>query len=230
MDQGRDRGVCRAHDPAPARTDRRRTADRRLARRGAAHDARLALATVRALLAGQLERDPQPPADVAACLRDAAREVDRLTVLLGPDVGRSDDASCDLTAVARDVTRAHAAATGVPVTCRGRTVDVAGGPTTVWRVLTNLVDNACRAAGPTGAVSVDVGLADHPGAAVVRIRDTGPGCANPWTAGIGLGVVGRLLDDLGGTLDAVHAPGGGTEVRVTLPAATPARTTDCVTA
>jgi signal transduction histidine kinase len=231
MDEGRDGAARRANAPATPRTDRRSAADRRFARRGAAHDARLALATVRALLTTQLERDPQLPPDVVACLHDATREVDRVTVLLAPDVGGAVTGACDLGAVARDVARAQAVLFGIPVTCRAPTIDVACDHTKLWRALTNLVHNACRAAGPAGAVSVAATFGAHPDAVVVRVRDTGAGCAPPWTAGIGLEVVGRLLDTLGGSLDAAGVPGGGTEVAVTLPVAAPARTSSgCVTA
>lgn len=222
MDQGRDRAARCVSVPAPPGRDRRGAADRRFARRGASHDARLALSTIRALLATQLEREPRLPPDVFESLHDAAREADRLTVLLGPDVGRHDAGTCDAAVLAHDVARAQATCAGIPVTCHGRAAHVAGDATTVWRVLTNLVHNACRAAGPGGSVCVAVTSGDHPCTVAVRVRDSGPGFATHRQAGIGLDVVARLVGELGGTVGVDTAPGGGTEIQVTLRAATPA--------
>lgn len=236
MEQGRNSLARRAGRATPPDDDRRTAPDRRFTRRGAAHDARLALATVRALLATQLERDPALPDDTVACLRDASFEVDRLALLLAPDAGDARDRICDVAAVARDVARAHQAASGVPVRCLGRATLAAGDALTMWRVLANLVDNACRAAttvGGAGSVTVVVSTDDARSGVVVDVADTGPGFGSGWVPGVGIDVVTCLVEELGGSLDVDRGTGGtGTRVRIELPGVgdvSPAAS-DCVTA
>ena len=78
----------------------------------------------------------------------------------------------------------------------------------LWRVLTNVVDNAARAAGPAGRVEITVGrLAEPPPRAVLEVLDNGPGFGHgpPGAASLGLGVVTTLLDSCGGSME-VEAP------------------------
>jgi signal transduction histidine kinase len=91
-------------------------------------------------------------------------------------------------------------------------------PVVLWRVLSNLVDNAARAAGSGGRVTVAI----HPAETVTRVEvaDTGPGFGwvPPGEASLGLEVVTSLLAACGGTLAVDSPPGGGTCVRIGLPA------------
>jgi len=82
------------------------------------------------------------------------------------------------------------------------------------RVLRNLVDNAVRAAGPGGRVSIRV---EQAGETVLQIADTGPGFGDgpAGTAGLGLTVVRKLLQAAGGRLDIGTGPHGGAQARVT---------------
>ena len=90
----------------------------------------------------------------------------------------------------------------------------------LWRVLTNVVDNAARAAGPAGRVEITVAmLAEPPPRALLEVLDNGPGFGHgpPGAASLGLGVVTTLLESCGGSM-AVHAPsGGGALVRIVIP-------------
>lgn len=89
-------------------------------------------------------------------------------------------------------------------------------PLLLWRVLSNVLDNAARAAGRAGRVTLAVRQDE---VAVVDVTDDGPGfgAGPPGTASLGLGIVRSLLEACGGSL-AVQTPrGGGTTVRVTLP-------------
>lgn len=95
---------------------------------------------------------------------------------------------------------------------------VTGGQATWWRVLANLVDNACRAAGPTGEVLVTASSGE--GTIEVAVADSGPGFgAGPaGTAGVGLGVVATEVLRHHGHVELRRASGGGALVRVVLPA------------
>ncbi len=48
-------------------------------------------------------------------------------------------------------------------------------PALLWRVLTNVVDNAARAAGPSGRVGVTVGSGRAAPRAAIEVIDDGPG-------------------------------------------------------
>jgi signal transduction histidine kinase len=98
----------------------------------------------------------------------------------------------------------------------GPDVAVAVNPLILWRVLSNVVDNAARAAGGTGRVTLAV---RHDGRAVIEVSDDGPGFRGgpPGTASLGLQVVTSLLESCDGSLAVDSPPGGGTTVRVTVP-------------
>ncbi|MBA2282850.1 MAG: HAMP domain-containing histidine kinase [Acidimicrobiia bacterium] len=107
------------------------------------------------------------------------------------------------------------------------------------RVLTNLLTNASRYA-PAGTV-VTLGARLDEGRCVLTVDDEGPGVPEDeralvferffrgrgdWVTkthgtGIGLAVVQRLVDAMGGEIEVADAPGGGARFTVTLPAAPP---------
>ncbi len=94
------------------------------------------------------------------------------------------------------------------------------------QVVLNLMRNAVEAAGPGGAVSVNIGLLGD--AAVLIVRDTGPGFAadapifEPFFTtkeqgtGLGLAIAHRIVMDHGGSISAESQP-GETVFRITLP-------------
>lgn len=86
------------------------------------------------------------------------------------------------------------------------------------RVLTNVVENAARAAGAGGRVEISIRNADG---AVIDITDDGPGFGQGahGTASLGLSVVTSLLDSCGGSLEVRSPQAGGTLVSIRLPAA-----------
>lgn len=96
-------------------------------------------------------------------------------------------------------------------------------PVLLWRVLSNVLDNGARAAGPGGQVTVS--LLAGAGAArdetVVEVADDGPGFGTGprGTASLGLEIVTSLLEACGGSLEISSPDGGGTIARVRLPAA-----------
>lgn len=87
----------------------------------------------------------------------------------------------------------------------------------IRRCLVNVVDNAVRAAGPTGEVAVTV---LHGGDSVrLDVEDDGPGFGRvPGGMGIGLDVTQRELQDIGGSLSSGLPSGlGGARVAISLP-------------
>jgi len=87
------------------------------------------------------------------------------------------------------------------------------------RILSNLLANACRAAGPVGRVRVLVDEAD--GQARLAIADTGNGlgeAAQAGRAGLGLDIVSALALKHGGSVHLGVSDLGGLAVSVLLPA------------
>lgn len=120
-------------------------------------------------------------------------------------------------AVVGEAVAALGAATGVRVsfvaTPTWAVVDRLG----LWRAVRNILDNACRAAGPGGQVRVRVAEVD--GAAVIDTCDDGPGFgAGPaGLAQVGLGIVREVAEASGGTVDIDRSDLGGCRVRLVLP-------------
>jgi signal transduction histidine kinase len=106
-------------------------------------------------------------------------------------------------------------------------------PVLLRRAVANLLSNATRAAGPSGAVSVEVRGNRH--MAAVVIEDSGPGFGKIEPGfGLGLVTVSRCVAIYGGRLDRECGAGGGVRVSLWLPrtidAPHDARTTRHVTA
>jgi signal transduction histidine kinase len=84
------------------------------------------------------------------------------------------------------------------------------------RLLTNLIQNACRAAGPDGVVQLTV--ANEDAWSVIRIGDSGTGfIETPTSGGIGLALVAAIAVRLEGHLTLGRSPLGGALVAVHLP-------------
>lgn len=93
-------------------------------------------------------------------------------------------------------------------------------PAVLSRVVTNLVDNAVRAAGPVGTVRIAVHRAGSDAQDVlVDVVDDGPGfpLGPPGSSRTGLDLVNRLLAACGGRLELRGAAPRGTCARVVLP-------------
>jgi signal transduction histidine kinase len=98
-------------------------------------------------------------------------------------------------------------------------------PVLLWRVLTNVVDNAARAAGPAGSVTLEI---QQDSKTTIDVADDGPGfgAGPPGTSSLGLEVITTLLEACGGSLEVNSPPAGGTRVRVMVPTEAPATRDD----
>ena len=89
-------------------------------------------------------------------------------------------------------------------------------PALLRRAVSNVLDNAVRAAGPTGTVSVEIRrLGD---AVVLAVEDDGPGFGEiPSGVGLGLSAVARNVIKYGGRIEYGRGVRGGTRVSLWLP-------------
>ena len=198
------------------------TADDDLRIQGLMHDLGHQMLTL-SLLTETLGEDAEVTGDarqrMRLVLQEMFRAMDLMTDALPATRRPAADLACtvDLRALAAEVAQFASLAYGTSVRVQpGRTVRLEAGPQSLWRVLTNLVDNAVRAAGPDGAVLITVAEGLD---AVIEIADNGPGFGyGPHgTTGLGMSVVQQLLDDAGGWLEISGRPGGGTLARVVFP-------------
>jgi signal transduction histidine kinase len=147
----------------------------------------------------------------------------------------------DLVNVQDAVTSAVTAAQDVhpenPITFEtpDRPIWVTGDPERIQQVISNLLDNACNASPPEGAIAVT--LSAEGGHAVITVHDSGPGLSaedldrafdkfvrgrGRRTVGTGLGlyICRRIVEAHGGVISATNAPDGGAVFRVALTVAT----------
>jgi signal transduction histidine kinase len=207
-------------------------------------DASHELRTPLAILKGELElarKRRRSRDELELAVRSAEEETDRLAQLAEDllVIARADQGELPLR-------RERVAAADLLARVRGRFAVAAGqrgaelcveAPDGLWldadglrveQVLGNLVDNALRhGAGPVVLTAREGEL---------RVRDHGPGFADGYLgaaferfsrgdaarngpgAGLGLAIVAAIARAHGGAASASNAPGGGAEVRVTLPA------------
>jgi PAS domain S-box-containing protein len=102
-------------------------------------------------------------------------------------------------------------------------------PELVKQCLINIVKNAMEAMAGGGTLTVQTGMEDD--FVILEVKDTGPGIPreifdkifNPFFstkgkgAGIGLAMVKKIMDDIGGELDLKNRPGEGVKVALRLP-------------
>jgi signal transduction histidine kinase len=216
------------------------------------HELRTPLTAVRgfaeSLADGVVTGDDVP--EVGRVMQQEADRLDRLVTdllelaRLGADDFRLDVTDVELTALVGDfaaVWESRCAAAGVAFRLEvpGPPVLVRTDPRRLRQVLDGLTENALRAT-PAGAPIV-VGLRAEPGAAVLSVRDGGPGLSEedyrtafqrgvlnaryagtrPVGTGIGLALVHGLVTRMGGTVTAGPAPEGGASFTVTLPVRAP---------
>jgi two-component system sensor histidine kinase MprB len=140
--------------------------------------------------------------------------------------------------VERVADRARSHWPGVDFGVRTEPVTVFGVPDRVQRAVANLLDNAAKFSGSGGRVEVSL-TAGSPAAAVLTVRDHGPGIpavdlphvfdrfyraagmrGRPGS-GLGLAIVAQVAQSHGGTVAAADHPGGGAVLTLSLPMSAP---------
>jgi signal transduction histidine kinase len=150
-----------------------------------------------------------------------AAEGDRLANSTEPVPGQCSPARqalpgrSDVSAAARAaVTSAKSNYRGVVVLSAPARAVVTADRTSLRRAMSNLIENAMRAAGPTGHVRVEVGR-DPDGGVRVVVEDDGPGFGRVQVGNrLGLTVVAQAVISTGGTIEIGASDLGG--VRVTM--------------
>ncbi|NBV22318.1 MAG: HAMP domain-containing protein [Proteobacteria bacterium] len=213
----------------------------------ASHELRTPLTVLRGEIEVALRRE-RTGEDYREVLQSAREEIERLSkltenllALARADAGEGVAAreQVDLSALCQEVARKLAGLSGlagVTITVSAPTPAVVHGDSVALeRVLANLVENALRYS-PRGE-GVTLTVATESGAAVVRVRDTGPGIPAEHLphlferfyrvdkarsrefggAGLGLSIVEALVTAHGGKVSVASEVGQGTEFCVRLP-------------
>ena len=162
------------------------------------------------------------PGDARQRMELLAREMSRLLELIAGGLPGGPHAAevspLEVRLLARQVAQLARITHGVPVMVPpGPDMTIEANPLLLWRVLTNVVDNAARAAVPGGRV--EIRLRDQEGPAI-DVADDGPGFGQgPAGSGfLGFSVATSLLNACGGSLTVQSPRSGGTRVRIRLPA------------
>jgi signal transduction histidine kinase len=96
-----------------------------------------------------------------------------------------------------------------------RPIRMRANPVLLRRAVANMVDNACRAAGPGGTVRVRVRKVAR--WATIDVEDSGPGFGHiPTGHGLGMLVVGRAAAEYGGAVIVGESRLGGARVELRL--------------
>lgn len=182
--------------------------------RGLLHDVGHGLATLSYLVEG-LREDPDA-ADRRGRLDLMGGELSRLMQLVDLRSQPPEPAVFDARATLEELVALSAASTCTRITLHAATeVPLYADGASLWRMLSNLVGNAVRAAGPSGTVEVVAGPVDT-AATAVEIVDDGPGfgAASGGTAAMGLGLVRGIARGCGASLRVLAAGDGRTRVRM----------------
>lgn len=191
--------------------------------RGLFHDLEHGMTAVRYVVEA-VRGDPTLSEESAARLAAAARELDRLQEMVDGWLSGTPEGAAPRPVPLRPLAGQLAAITtaerGTDVTVPpGTDVALAVEPSLLWRVLSNVVDNAARAAGGDGHVRISVTRAPGTGDAVVTVTDDGPGFggAPAGLASLGLRVVTSVLASCGGQLTLREDTANGTTVEMVFP-------------
>jgi two-component system sensor histidine kinase MprB len=206
----------------------------------ASHELRTPLASLRTNIEVLAKSERMPDAARERLLADVIAQLDELTVLVGDLVDLAREAELDEQAavplrldrlVEGAVERARTHAASVRISLLASPSTVRGVENTLERAVSNLLDNAIKWSPDGGEVEVEVSESGE-----VSVADRGPGIEAedmPHVfdrffrsaaarelpgSGLGLAIVRRAAETHGGTVRAESRPGGGTVIRLRLPA------------
>jgi len=166
------------------------------------------------------ETDPGP--SMRARLRQISDEAGRISDICGYFLDQpSGEGPADLDVLTADVADSTRWRYPGVIDVAADTVAVAAHPVVVVRILTNLIDSACRAAGPGGHVAATVQRHEDRATLVVAGSGRGPGHPSPAPTSLGLDIVAAMVRRSGGALRMGPSDLGGMAVTVTLPRALP---------
>jgi signal transduction histidine kinase len=182
----------------------------------ARHDIVHAASTILMLVAALRSRDQDAAARGA--LDGIAHSAHEITAMVNDINGRHAPDALDLAPLATDAgDRARVLFPGT-LTVQAETAPVRAPELDVSRLLTNLLQNACRAAAPDGVVQLTV--TNESSWCVMRIGDSGAGFVEqPTSGGLGLALVVAITVRLDGHVTFGRSPLGGALVAVHLPRA-----------
>jgi signal transduction histidine kinase len=186
------------------------------------HDVTLLLATVRTLAeVASGEPDVAPP--VLRRLQQLASETEKISELCGNVLERPRAAVVRLDLAAVKAVESARLAHDLDIELSTVPVTLNGHSSSIWRLIANLVDNACRSAGPRGSVRVSVGqlesgvYVDVAGSAndlqETRHKRSAPRSRPP----LGLRIVDGIVKQHGGSVQARRCALGGIGLRVFFP-------------
>jgi len=191
------------------------------------HDIRQPVAAMTALAEAALT-EPALPAAAQHRLKQIIEQADRLSGMIRSclptpreelrEPGRSRPDLADMVHIADEVIEARRLTwTGdITLAAPARPVWCVVDPVLLRRALSNVLDNAARAAGPAGTVRVEVKQCDA--AVMLAVEDDGPGFGEiPSGAGLGLAAVARHVIELGGRIEYSGSAYGGTRVSLWFP-------------
>lgn len=164
------------------------------------------------------ESNPDPA--LLARLRQIANEASRIAEICSYFLDQPHGAGvAELHALTTETAESHRWRYPGVIDVEAEPVTVNAHPAVVARILSNLLENACRAAGAGGRVLLTVER--DGGAARLAVADSGPGfgLAEPGKASLGLNIVAAMVRRAGGSLRMGTSDLGGMAVTVTLPGA-----------
>jgi two-component system sensor histidine kinase MprB len=206
----------------------------------ASHELRTPLTSLRTNIEVLSRTDSLPSGERGKLLHDVTEQLGEMTALIAElvELARGDQAPSEPEDVRLDLATADAIERtrrnrpGVHFRAELEETMVRGVPATIERAISNLLDNAAKWSPPGG--DVDVAVRDGE----VSVRDHGPGIGAddlPFVfdrfyraasargmpgSGLGLAIVRQVAESHGGSVTAEPAEGGGTRLRLRLPAHT----------
>jgi signal transduction histidine kinase len=191
------------------------------------HDVATSVAAIR-LLAKLAASEEGIPGPVQQRLSQIVDETHRIAEILTHVLGRAPKQQAPVHPLLTEVVARSRLVHGNPITADVEPTLVHADPVAMRRLLSNLIDNACRACAPSGPVQVRLHSPDS--GTVLEIADSGPG-PGAWTevlnrpyvrsnVGMGLSIVRSIVEECQGTVTVGSDSSlGGSNVVVTFPPA-----------